>query len=80
MIATEEFSKMVSKQWRKEKPPMHLPPEARFVTGHASTDSHLHFLETKYGVRVILTQNTKQISSYEVLDDKKFMMFTLKWS
>jgi len=78
MINTEEFSKMVSKQWRKEKPPMHLPPEARFVTGHAVTDSHLHFLETKYGVRLIL--NRGKIEYYEVLDDKKFMMFVLKWS
>lgn len=80
MIDTEEFSKMIGKQWRIEKPPMHLPPEARFVTGHAGTDSHLHFLETRYGVRVMLTSNGKQVSTYEVLDDKKFMMFVLKWS
>lgn len=78
MIATEEFEKMVRKQWGSEKAPSIPPAEAKFVTGHPSTDSHLHLLEIKYGVRLIL--NRGKIEYYEVLDDKKFMMFMLRWS
>ena len=80
MIAIEEFEKMVHKQWSSEKAPRIPPAKARFVTGHPSTDSHLHLLEIKYGLRLHLDGRGQQIKSYEILDDKKFMMFTLRWS
>lgn len=80
MIATSEFKKMIRNQWVAERAPRHPPPEARFVTGNPNNDSHMHLLETKYGVRLILSRNGKEIESYEVVDEPKFAWFVLRWA
>jgi hypothetical protein len=73
--------KMVQDQGQKEflNKPIVLPGEAKFITGKAREDSYLHYLETKCGVEITLDKNNS-IVGYNIIDEKKFTWFVLKWS
>ena len=55
------------------------PPEARFITGNPKYDAQLHHVLVEYGVEVKLNRD-HNMEDYRVVDEKKFMMFLLKWS
>ena len=85
MIDLDIVKTIVAKQGQHEflKNPIVLPPEAKVVTGSFREDAYLHFLETKCGVEILLSGNYHQdqeIVGYNVLDEKKFAWFVLKWS
>lgn len=82
-----ELSKIIYRQWMEDRPPRLPPGQARFVTGIPYTDSHLHQLEDKYGIRINLNrvpdslgQIGYKIKDYVILDEQKFIMFLLRWS
>jgi hypothetical protein len=62
-----------------EKLPWTPPPEARFVTGNPRWDAQLHHVLVEYGVDVEFSKHHGVIG-YRVVDEKKFMMFILRWS
>ncbi len=56
-----------------------LPPEAKLITGVPRNDAQLHHVLVEYGVEVELNKYN-DIKDYRVVDEKKFMMFILRWS
>lgn len=54
-------------------------PEARFVTGNQKSDGMLHHFQVASGLEVELTENFTDIQECKVVDEKKFMMFLLRW-
>ena len=73
--------KMVQKQYRHEGPDVaFLTGAERYVSGDPKIDSHLHYLETNYGLRVHLSHDYGQIERYEIIDDNLYTIFLLKWS
>ena len=55
------------------------PPEARFITGNPKYDAQLHHVLVEYGVEVKLDRD-HNMEDYRVVDEKKFIMFLLRWS
>jgi hypothetical protein len=77
----ETFIQMVQKQYRNEGPNVaFLTGAERFVSGDPKIDSHLHYLETNYGLRVHLSHDYGQIERYEIIDDNLYTIFLLKWA
>jgi hypothetical protein len=74
--------KIVVRQANNEflKKPIILPPEAKVVTGQIKEDAYLHFLETVCGVEILLSGYHNKIVGYNVIDEKKFAWFVLRWS
>lgn len=56
-----------------------LPPEARVITGNPKYDAQIHYVLTEFGVEVELDRD-HAMEGYRVVDEKKFMMFLLRWS
>lgn len=81
MIDLATVKKMIYKQWDTEvaHKPVYCPPEAKFITGIPKNDSHLHYLETVAGLTLELSPNHKSIVGYDVIDEKKFAWFILRW-
>jgi len=82
MMDLELVKKIVVRQGQNEflKNPIVLPPEAKVVTGQIKEDAYLHFLETKCGIEVQLSEYHNEIIGYNVIDEKKFSWFVLRWS
>jgi hypothetical protein len=82
MMDLELVKTIVARQGQNEflKNPIILPPEAKVVTGKTKEDAYLHFLETKCGVEILLSEYRHEIVGYNVIDEKKFAWFVLKWS
>jgi len=60
-----------------------IAPDTPVVTGVARNDAILHDMLTKHGVELILKQSqfrNWQLKDYRVVDDRKFMLFLLRWS
>lgn len=73
---------IVARQWQSEirYKILPLPPEAKIVTGRPHDDAVLHFMETQHGIEIIPTPDGKDVAGYNVVDDKKFAWFMLRWS
>ena len=82
MMDLELVKTIVARQGQNEflKNPIVLPPEAKVVTGKMKEDAYLHFLETTCGVEIHLSEHQHEIVGYNVIDEKKFSWFVLKWS
>ena len=84
MISFDQLAQMITTQWREELiytiPP--LPPEAKVVTGNPQQDAHMHYLETKFGIELLISRTVTGLSltGYKVVDEKKFAWFVLRWS
>ena len=78
----EELKKLVGKQYLAEiqGKPIVLPPEAKCITTIPAIDYSLHYLETVAGIELKLSPSLNYITGYNVLNEQKFMWFTLKWS
>lgn len=60
-----------------------VAPDTPFVTGEARYDAILHDMLIKHGVELILKLSRHrnwQLADYRVVDEKKFMLFVLRWS
>lgn len=73
---------MIVREWRQEGRYVEkvLPPEAKFITGNRHNDAHLHYLYMKYGVEALVSEDGDRIIDYNVIDEKKFAWFLLRWS
>lgn len=69
------------RQWETEcKGKIRYPlGSARVVTGKPIQDAHIHFLETEYGIKLFFDPYGTYIERYEVVDEKKYTTFLLKW-
>jgi hypothetical protein len=56
-----------------------LPPEARVITGNPKYDAQLHYVLVEFGVEVKLDRD-HCMKDYRVVDEKKFMLFLLRWT
>ena len=59
-----------------------IAPDTPFVTGVTRNDAILYDMLTKHGVELILKQSRHrnwQLADYRVVDDKKFILFLLRW-
>ncbi len=56
-----------------------IPPEARVITGNPKYDAQLHHVLVEFGVEVKLDLDNN-MEDYCVVDEKKYMMFLLRWS
>lgn len=81
MIEVDVLITMVRKHWQAERDiiPKTPPPEAKYKTGDMATDAHLHYLATVYGIELHLSEGRQQIKGFEVIDEEKFVWFTLRW-
>jgi hypothetical protein len=79
-----ELLAIAEKYWLTEydhKKPVAL--DMPFVTGDDRYDAILHDMLVRHGVELILKQSglkNWQLIDYRVVDDKKFMLFMLRWS
>jgi hypothetical protein len=78
----ELVKKIVVRQGQNEflKKPIVLPPEAKVITGQMKEHAYLHFLETVCGVEIQLSAYHQEIVGYNVIDEKKFAWFVLRWA
>lgn len=67
------------RKWSRNNQVKHLPSNARLITGNCSIDARLNHFENESGTQLQLTDRNK-LESYKIIDDKKFMLFTLRWS
>lgn len=56
-----------------------LPPEALIITGNPKYDAQLHHVLVEFGVEVQLDRDNN-MENYRIVDEKKFMMFLLRWA
>ena len=82
MIGVNQLKAMIRKQWMAEfhGKPVVLPGEAKVITGRPKNDFHLHYLETVAGIQVKLSDDFKSMEGFWILDQAKFMWFTMRWS
>lgn len=83
-MTLDELVPILQNQWINEglNRPFFCPPEARVITGRIVDDAHLHHLVTEYGLELVLEQlpTKSTVVDYQVLDEKKFAWFILKWA
>lgn len=78
-----ELQKMLSREWQelgRHTSPRLLTPETRFVTGNPVYDAQLHRIVIEYGIELDVDPRHHEVKDYHVVDEKKFMMFLLRWS
>ena len=77
-----ELQIMLSREWQElgQHVSLHIAPEARFVTGNPRYDAQLHRVAVEYGIELDVNPRFTSIEGYRVIDEKKFMMFVLRWS
>jgi hypothetical protein len=82
MMNLEILKKAINNQAQEEffTKPVVLPSEAKFITGKVREDSYLHYLETVCGVEIQFSKNSSKIVGYNVIDEKKFSWFVLRWT
>lgn len=57
--------------------------EARVITGIYNTDAMMHAMLVEHGVKMRLAKTPTGrwvFVNYQVVDEKKFMMFVLRWA
>lgn len=71
----------MARSWAKENKNLIPPtPEAKFITGNWGTDMRLHQFELDSGLALKLNNSTTAITGYEIVNEKKFAWFTLKYA
>ena len=56
------------------------PPEAKVLTGSYKSDGQMHYFQVASGLELELTEDFKDIVTCKIVDEKKFMLFVLRWS
>jgi HD-like signal output (HDOD) protein len=82
-----ELRKMAQRYWQESyREDMSVLDQARFITGNLKNDLFFHAMLTKHGVEMILKEEVREgcrqwrLVDYKVVDEKKYMMFLLRWS
>ena len=60
-----------------------VAPDTPFITGLARNDAILHDMLINHGVELIVKEShfrNWRVEDYRVVDDKKFMLFLLRWA
>lgn len=58
----------------------YCPPEAKVITGDPISDADFYYFEQESGLELKVSDDFTQIVGYNVLDEKKFTWFLLRWS
>ena len=79
-METEEVKQLL-RRWAWGQRKMEHAPDAKFVTGDYKIDLGLHHFEQDSGIEIKINRvnNTNLIAGYEIVDEKKFFWFALKW-
>jgi len=60
------------------------PPDVKFVTGDYNIDRQLYYFEQESGIALHVTikgiSNSNLIDGYEIVDEKKYAWFLLRWA
>lgn len=82
-----ELRKMADRYWRQNyHEDMSVLGEARVITGNARNDLFFHHMLVKHGVDLIFKEEISRgrcqwrLIDYTIVDEKKYMWFTLRWS
>ena len=77
-----ELQIMLSREWKEQGQykTWYPSPEARVITGNPKYDAQLHRILIDYGVEIELNIRSREIVSFSVVDEQKFMMFVLRWT
>jgi hypothetical protein len=70
----------MARKWARETPINSFPPEARYITGRKADDAMLHYFSLESGLDPIFSPGLKHIIGYDIIDEKQFAWFTLRWS
>lgn len=76
-----EFAILASK-WNKEVGITinHCPPEAKVITGAQLTDARLHYFQQESGTKITYgVPNKTSYTGYDIVDEKKYAWFLLRW-
>lgn len=69
------------KNRRKNRHRTHYcPPEAKVITGDPISDAAFYYFEQESGLELKVSDDFTKIVGYNVLDEKKFTWFLLRWS
>ena len=82
-----ELLKMADRYWRQDyREDMSVLGQAKVITGLARNDLFFHHMLIEHGVDLVfkeeISNNHRQwkLVDYSVLDEKKFLMFVLRWA
>ena len=76
---TRVIRRFLNEEWYPNLEPVLPKGDIPYATGDWRTDLILHYLNTECGMNVTVTIPSSLIQSYEVIDEKKFMWFLLRW-
>lgn len=83
MMDTKELGRLTTR-WSDKvgKQIKDCPPEARVATGNYAIDKQLHYFEQESGMLLDISKDggPNIIKGYEIVDEKKFAWFMLRWS
>ena len=81
MMETAELKQLL-RRWAVGQRKMEYAPDANIVTGDYKIDLGLHHFEQDSGIEIKmnLVNNLRVISGYEIVDEKKFTWFLLRWA
>ena len=87
MMNVSELRKMTDRYWRQNyHEDMSGLGAARVITGLARNDLFFHHMLVEHGVEMVLKEDIAgprkqwRLTDYTIVDEKKYMMFVLKWS
>jgi glutamyl-tRNA reductase len=71
----------MSRNWASETNPTirPCPSEARYLTGYQDKDAMIHYFSLASGLDPIFSLDTQSIVGYNIVDEKKFAWFMLRW-
>lgn len=82
-----EFRQMAERWWAANRINCPIIGAARVVTGNPNNDALFHYMLVDNGVEMILEQERRpmggvqwRLKDFKVIDERKFVMFSLKWS
>ena len=84
-----KLRKMAERHWRQDyREDMSSLSEARVITGNPHNDLFFHHMLIDHGVELVFKEEINQqtlnkqwrLVDYRVVDEKKYMMFVLRWS
>lgn len=82
-----ELRKMADRYWRQNyHEDMSVLGQARVITGNARNDLFFHRMLVDHGVDLIFKEEIGEgrrqwrLTDYNIVDEKKYMMFVLRWA
>lgn len=86
-MSVSELRQMADRYWRQDyREDMSNLGAARVITGLARNDLFFHHMLIEHGVEFILKEEVGnrsrqwRLEDYRVVDEKKYLLFVLRWS